>query len=91
MAGEDEPDSDEDNLIKDFATPLYWVSVKVGLATSLRGGRQYKVHIARPGWPDQLGCSEKIESMIPVGREVSADGAVCKRCARLWPQHAETL
>ena len=73
--------------MEDFAEPLYWVSAKVG-STAQRGGRQYKVHVSRPGCPEKLGCSEKKGDMIPVGREISEGGALCKRCARLWPRHS---
>ena len=66
--------------------PMYWVSVRVG-STSLRGGRQYKVHVTKPGCPDKLGCPEDINEMTPVGREISMGGAIYKRCAKLWPSH----
>ena len=87
----DEEDTDEDeggDGLEDYAEPLYWVSTKVGAATHMRGGRHYKVHVSRPGCPEKLGCSEKKDDMIPVGRETSEGGALCKRCAKLWPRHA---
>ena len=75
-------------MINDAAEPMYWVSANAGSAAHMRGGRYYKVHITRPGVPDRLGCPERLEGMVPVGRETSVDGAVCKRCAKLWPRHA---
>ena len=86
----DDDDTDdggsEDDLM-DYAAPLYWVSEKVGTTTHLRGGRQYKVHMTKPGCPEKLGCSEKLANMVPVGREVSEQGAVCLRCAKFRPDH----
>ena len=70
---------------------MYYVSAKVGSEVHMRAAaaqrRQYRVHITRPGLPDRLGCSDKLENIVPLGREVSADGAVCKRCAKFWARH----
>ena len=84
-------DMDELRGLEDYAEPMYWVSTKVGSAANMRGGRQYKVHVTRPGCPGRLGCAEKLQDMMPVGREVSEGGALCKRCAKLWPCHSSVF
>ena len=84
--GSSSEDEEEDPIdaAEDLMTPMFWISLKIG-TTEMRGGRQYKVHVSRPGCPDKLGCSENIADMVPVGKETSAGGATCKRCAKLWP------